>query len=190
MTLKIIGFIIKVLKLAYDTFVEKPPVRARVRPMLMPKPMKRMWMFGAAALGLAALIVLVRWFMKPTALPPGKSGSTDVFPADKRKPELAPQTTHKQIEQKAASSAPAGQPDDLTLLSGIGQKTALVLANSGVTTFEKIAAMSPEALAGILKQGGIRIANPTNWPEQAAFAVKGDWSGLKSYLAGLKGSQG
>lgn len=183
MALKIIGFIIKVLKLAFETFVDKP---VKVRPARLPRPVKRLWVIVVVAIGIASVIVILRWFFRPMELPPAATGTTPPLPPEKRKPELSSPTGPELAMQKSVDH----QPDDLSQLSGIGQKTAQVLVNAGITTFQKIAAMTPGELAAILKQADIRIVNPSTWPKQAAYAAKGDWPGLKNYLAGLKGGQG
>ena len=67
MALKIIGFLIKVIKLAIDTFVEKPvKVRRRVQAI---KPNKKVIVVGAVFVGFTAVVFLLRWFLKP--LPSG-----------------------------------------------------------------------------------------------------------------------
>jgi predicted flap endonuclease-1-like 5' DNA nuclease len=59
--------------------------------------------------------------------------------------------------------------DDLRKIKGIGPKTAGVLEESGITTYQQIAAMNPAQLREILAKGGSRmqLINPETWPEEA-----------------------
>ena len=81
-------------------------------------------------------------------------------------------------------------PDDLTLISGIGPKTANMLVSEGITTYRQLAEKSQEDLTELLKKSGFRIVNPATWPKQAALVAAGDWDGLKNYLEELKHNQG
>lgn len=79
--------------------------------------------------------------------------------------------------------------DDLRRIEGIGPKIASVFQNSGIQTFAQLAAANTSRLEEILRESGIRIANPETWPEQAALAAKGDWDGLKKLQEHLKGGR-
>jgi predicted flap endonuclease-1-like 5' DNA nuclease len=71
-------------------------------------------------------------------------------------------------------------PDDLKIIEGVGPKIATVLADAGITTFAQLASTNPEQLDKIVRvDAGIKVANPSSWPEQAAFAASGDWDGLE-----------
>ena len=80
--------------------------------------------------------------------------------------------------------------DDLTLISGIGPKTANLLVSEGITTYQQLAEKSQDELTELMKKNGFRIVNPATWPKQAALVAAGDWDGLKNYLDDLKHSQG
>lgn len=80
--------------------------------------------------------------------------------------------------------------DDLTMIDGIGPKTAEALKGAGVTTFAALGELKPEAIAETLHQAGARAGgNMDTWPQQARFAARGDWSGLRRYVSGLKADQ-
>jgi len=83
----------------------------------------------------------------------------------------------------------SSEKDDLKLIEGIGPKIALVFQNVGIHTFAQLAETDTSRLEEILRGSGIRIANPETWPEQAAFAAKGDWEGLKELQEHLKGGR-
>lgn len=71
-----------------------------------------------------------------------------------------------------ATAQPADAPgaaDDLTLVAGVGPKTAAMLQAAGVTSFAQLAATPVEQLRAILDQGGpsYRVTDPTSWPAKA-----------------------
>lgn len=70
--------------------------------------------------------------------------------------------------------------DDLTRIEGIGPKISATLRNAGIASFAQLAATEVSRLKEILKTGGIRIAFPETWPEQAALAASGRWEALES----------
>lgn len=77
--------------------------------------------------------------------------------------------------------------NDLTLLEGIGPKSAAALRAAGITTFAQVAKMSPADLEKIVKDQKVRlVGSTTSWPEQAALAAAGDLSGLDSLRARIK----
>lgn len=79
----------------------------------------------------------------------------------------------------AAPVTPAA-PDDLAIIEGIGPKIAEVLQAAGITTFNQLAATDTDRLRDILQKGGIRLADPSTWAEQARLAAAGDQAGLKA----------
>lgn len=83
----------------------------------------------------------------------------------------------------------AAQPDDLTVLEGVGPRIASVLAAAGITTFAELASTSVDRLEEILRAADLRLGDPTTWPEQAALAAKGDWDGLAKLTETLKGGR-
>lgn len=88
--------------------------------------------------------------------------------------------------EDAARAETASQPDDLTVLTGVGPKLAAVLQGAGIATFSQLAATEPARLQEILRAAGMRLANYVTWPEQAALAASGDWEGLAALQAGLR----
>lgn len=82
-------------------------------------------------------------------------------------------------------------PDDLIKIEGIGPKMAQVLGEAGITTFAQLAAASPERLREILDAAGnrYRMIDPTTWPQQAALAADGDWSGFNTLVSQLRGGR-
>jgi predicted flap endonuclease-1-like 5' DNA nuclease len=72
--------------------------------------------------------------------------------------------------------------DDLTNISGLGPKSAAVLAAAGVDGYARLAATSEPDLRRILTDAHATVPrNVSTWSMQAAFAAKGDWRGLARY---------
>jgi len=90
--------------------------------------------------------------------------------------------SHEHDHQSAA-------PDDLTTIEGIGPKISATMQAVGVTTFSQMAGTSVERLEEILKDAGIRLGNPSTWPEQANLAAEGQWNALKTLQDELKGGR-
>ena len=60
-----------------------------------------------------------------------------------------------------------------------------LLAEHGITTFEKLASESSDAVRRILDASGSRFRpfDPTTWPLQASLAAEGRWLALKAFEA-------
>jgi predicted flap endonuclease-1-like 5' DNA nuclease len=94
------------------------------------------------------------------------------------------------LEKPAPVAKPAPPvPDDLAIVEGIGPKIASLFQAAGITTFAQLAATDVDRLRQILRGAGIRIADPTTWPEQAALAAAGEWDKLKALQDQLKGGR-
>ena len=87
--------------------------------------------------------------------------------------------------KKGAKEAPApkpAKPDDLTKLSGIGARMEVILNDGQVMTYDQLAHSSSKDLRLIVAAGGaLPPSSLKTWPTQAAYAMKGDWDGLKAY---------
>ena len=80
------------------------------------------------------------------------------------------------------AAAPAGKPDNLLQIKGIGPKVNGILIELGFTRFEQIAAWSNADLAEIDKHLGNFAGRPTRdqWMDQAAYLAKGDIAGFEA----------
>ena len=80
----------------------------------------------------------------------------------------------------STGSKSSSTPDDLTKIRGIGPATAKLLRRSGITTFSGLYEAGTERLQGILTSGGskFKLIDPSQWTQQARFAMGGDWTGL------------
>ncbi|MBI5667620.1 MAG: hypothetical protein HZC41_06395 [Chloroflexi bacterium] len=80
----------------------------------------------------------------------------------------------------AADGGSAG--DDLTVIEGIGAKTAAALHAAGIDSYAKLARASEPELRTALAAAGMRFApSLSTWPQQAEYAMRGDWERLQSY---------
>ncbi len=91
---------------------------------------------------------------------------------------------HEIVEQVSAAAR-----DKLELIEGIGPKIASIFHSAGITTFSQLAEMEVKHLEQILKEAGIRLGDPTTWPEQAKLAALGDWHALEALQSTLKGGR-
>lgn len=69
--------------------------------------------------------------------------------------------------------------DDFRILKGIGPKTAGVLYQAGILSFEQLALQEPEKLVRILKKHNLPSGAAAFWQKQAALAAAEDWKALE-----------
>lgn len=82
---------------------------------------------------------------------------------------------------------PAGDPDVLTTLKGLGPKAATRLAELGLTRFDQLAALTPTQQSAIDDQMGPfkgRL-HKDRWIEQAAFLARDDRAGFEAQFGKL-----
>lgn len=110
------------------------------------------------------------------------------------KPEIAEIEAEAAAKQAAAAApttevkaAPSSaEPDDLTLIEGIGPYYRDILHAAGVASFEALSKLDPKTIEQIAKDAGARrAASMATWPQQAALAAKGDWAGLDALQSSL-----
>jgi uncharacterized membrane protein HdeD (DUF308 family)/predicted flap endonuclease-1-like 5' DNA nuclease len=88
----------------------------------------------------------------------------------------------------AAPQAPPMMTQDLTVIEGIGPKTAAALQAAGVHNYADLAALTPDQIHTILKDAGLS-ADPSTWPAQAQLAMQGKMDELKAYQDKLQGGR-
>jgi len=78
--------------------------------------------------------------------------------------------------------------NDLTLIVGIGPKTAALLKENGIEDWNQLAATSSKVLRVLLVEaGGIyKSQDPTHWPKQASMAAQGEWRKLRVFQETLR----
>jgi len=74
------------------------------------------------------------------------------------------------------------EPDDLTVLTGVGPKYADALSAGGMKTYAALAAANEPKIRGALAKANLTTpASAGSWPMQAQFAADNDWHGLMKY---------
>lgn len=103
---------------------------------------------------------------------------SDAAATVEREPEVA--------EAVQAKPDTGEQPqDDLAIVNGIGPKISTVLQDGGIRTFKQLSETPPDILRQMMRAAGIRMADPSTWPEQAALAAAENWNGLREMQAHL-----
>ncbi len=113
-------------------------------------------------------------------------GLTPSAPAPAQTEEAATEEPHPEAPEPRVSKP---EPDDLRRIEGIGPKIAGVLLEAGIHSYAQLAAMSAEQIREVLTAGGVRVAKPDTWPEQASLAANEDWQGLEALQGQLKGGR-
>lgn len=94
---------------------------------------------------------------------PAKSASS-TKPAKEKTP-AKPATPKKAIAKTAG--------DDLTMVTGVGDRVADMLQRNGIRSFSDMAALSVDQYKNLLKANGMsQFRNPTNWASEAALLAQ------------------
>ncbi|MET3581004.1 large subunit ribosomal protein L21 [Mesorhizobium robiniae] len=110
---------------------------------------------------------------KPTKKAAAKT-EAKAAPKKEAKAEAAPKETEAKATETAAPlfKAPKGEPDDLTVIKGIGPVAAGQLNEQGITTFAQIAKLSDKDVAKIDEHMPFSADQITDWREQAKELAK------------------
>ena len=81
------------------------------------------------------------------------------------------------------------EPDDLTVIEGIGPKVSALLDGAGITTYTGLAIADVDRLRGILVRANLPMISPATWSEQAMLAAAGKWEELATLQDELKGGR-
>ncbi|HKK80554.1 MAG TPA: helix-hairpin-helix domain-containing protein [Phaeodactylibacter sp.] len=83
----------------------------------------------------------------------------------------------------------SSNPEDLTIVEGIGPKIEQLLKNAGIDSWQALAKAPVERLRDLLQEGGTnyKLAKPDTWPQQAALAAAGKWGELQELQDRLQG---
>ena len=124
----------------------------------------RSWFWWGINIGIF-LAVCVWWWLKnqseKTKMPNLNVTKSLILPDDEpTKPKIILATPEKSKTAKPG--------DDLTVIKGIGPKSAQALNQAGINTYKKLAQLDSAKIEGILASAGVRIVQVTNWVEQAA----------------------
>jgi predicted flap endonuclease-1-like 5' DNA nuclease len=153
-------------------------------------------------LGIVVLLVAIWWLAggskrveagRPSALEQREEVSPvvtgpAVAPVDTPPPaEPAPVPPEPEALVQPIHPIPAGPPDELTRMKGVGPKVAALLNGLGVTRYDQIAAWSEEDVARVDAQLGAfkgRIVRD-QWVEQARLLAAGDTAGYEAKFGKL-----
>lgn len=148
------------------------------------------WLVWVALLAFFLMVALGWWVSQKGWLKPEEEPVHDAHGHDSHGHEpAAHEETHAEAPAPEAQPATPSQPDDLTIIEGIGPKVAKLLEGIGITTFQQLAEADLARLREALDGAGYKYMEPVGWVEQAALAAKGDWDGLKKLQATLKGGR-
>ncbi|MBL8164838.1 MAG: hypothetical protein JNJ61_22825 [Anaerolineae bacterium] len=102
-------------------------------------------------------------------------------------PAAAKPTASAQPAPAESRAAAPVKSDDLTIIEGIGPKSAEALKKSGITTFAKLANMSAEEITRIVKvEHKVQIVgDAATWAKQARYLADGDLEGFERYAKRL-----
>ena len=81
------------------------------------------------------------------------------------------------------------EPNDLTVIEGIGPKIQSVLQAAGIKTFAQLADMAPEKIKELITEAGIRLGVTDTWPKQAKLAAEGKMEELQALQDELQGGR-
>ena len=109
-------------------------------------------------------------------------GAGSAKAAPKKKAAAKPAPAKKTSKSKAKG-------DDLTIIEGIGPKSAEALVAAGVDTFAKLAKKKSEEISKILSDTSSSLAHldPQTWAKQAQMAADGKFDELKQWQDVLDG---
>ncbi|SJM34732.1 50S ribosomal protein L21 [Mesorhizobium delmotii] len=98
----------------------------------------------------------------------------EAAPKKEAKAEAAPKETEAKATETAAPlfKTPKGEPDDLTVIKGIGPVAAGQLNEQGITTFAQIAKLSDKDVAKIDEHMPFSTDQIMDWREQAKELAK------------------
>lgn len=97
-----------------------------------------------------------------------------------------PTALNAPVRVTVTPSTPVAGADDLTKIEGIGPKIKSVLHDAGIKTFADLAKAEGAQLRTILDAAGLRVNDPTTWPEQATLAAASQWRELQQLQASLQ----
>jgi hypothetical protein len=117
--------------------------------------------FWILVLGLP-LIILIRWLAWWFFCPSYRRTAAVEIETDRKKPGAL------KISR-----------DDFTALKGIGPKTAEVLYQAGILSYQQLGLIHLEKLEGILREHSLPAGSGAFWKQQAALAAAGDWDSLE-----------
>ncbi len=88
------------------------------------------------------------------------------------------------VTSAAPPATASSEPEDLTKIRGIAESYQLILNEAGIYTYADLAGQTVDDLRAIFGAADRSVpVRVETLPRQAEFAAKGDWDGLREYLA-------
>ena len=144
-----------------------------------------------AVVAVIALIIIVKAASRPKTVTsqPSASATEPHHEGNGLSDEMAAAVEDVAGEFLGVDAHPdlAGDPDDLTVLKGLGPKAAAQLNSLGINRYAQIAALTEPQVAGIDARMGTfkgRIARD-RWVEQARYLAAGDRAGFEATFGKL-----
>lgn len=131
------------------------------------------------SLGLLAVAILVWIWMRRDAM---AESTDDAVKAAQEAADEADALAKRREVRRDVQPVASVAPDDLTRIKGIAAGYQRVLNDAGIRTYEALAATSADELRAIFSAAG--RAAPVGLesiPQQAEYAAKEDWDGLREY---------
>jgi predicted flap endonuclease-1-like 5' DNA nuclease len=155
-------------------------------------PVTPWWLWLFAIIVFILLAIIFPWLMSRQTKKAAQSSTWQPKPEEKMIKTVSPSVDVAPRAPAAAvvpEPATPVKPDDLTVLEGIGPKIASVLQAAGIQTYKKLSETGLEALKDILLKGGIKLADPSTWAEQAKLLAEGKMDDFKTLTDQLKGGR-
>lgn len=165
-------------------------------------------LFQVFALGVLFIIVGVLLLLAyqgqleaPAPAPMAQMRASSSAPKAPPMPAASAQVARAEAAVRATPAAPApakpaappspDKKDDLTVIEGIGPKSAEALYKAGIFTFHQVASLTPDQLVEIVKvRGGVNLVNDAkSWPKQARLLADGKLKEFEEYTRQLIGSR-
>ena len=132
---------------------------------------------------LVIVIVVVWWLITNNAKNTKDDQSASTSHHEHNLEESESHTGNQNVNQDEENE------DDLTMIEGIGPKISECFKTAGIKTFRHLSQTKPEDLKLILTDAGIRLGDPTSWPNQANLAADGKFEELSELQKSLKGGR-
>lgn len=132
--------------------------------------------------GLGVFILLLWWWLSRRL----EEREVTTIIVERAAPELE---GREEGEKQPTGAKEVKAPDNLRVVEGIGPKISAVLQEAGIRTYKQLAATEVNVLEQTLREAGIRMANPSTWPQQAKLAAVGKWEALRELQEKLKGGR-
>ncbi len=145
------------------------------------------WWWLGIKVGIITALVIWWWLDQQNKKQKQPTIGFDTLVKDSSIP-LPPEEPRSVKNRSVQKHVPA-TPDDLRKIEGIGPKIQATLQAAGIETFAQLASATPADLKQILVDAGIRLGDPTTWPEQATLAAAENWEALKEFQSTLKGGR-